>query len=142
MLNLPGMIRIVFTLLLIGAGNSLFAQYLHYWDDHKRFNDDNKRYDNTRPANINTVPAKVTEQKVIYHHWPDRCPGLSSSIPVLKSYVPRELVLKLTEKYKGYLYAITSVKGAGNKREYKLKVCADGAIKYEYADETGDVIKK
>lgn len=129
------MVKIIFFLLLIGTGNSLSAQYLHYWDDSKKNN-------YPQPANTNPQPAKPAEQKVIYHDWPDLCPGLSGAIPVLKSYVPKDIVLILTEKFKGHLYSIISNKGADNKLQYKLKVCADGQIKYEYADEAGNLITK
>ena len=76
----------------------------------------------------------------VYHKWPDRCPGLSGAVPVLTNYVPRELVPKLTEMFKGHLYSITSVKVPGNKFNYKMRVCENGEIKFEYANENGDLI--
>jgi hypothetical protein len=121
------MFRIFFTMLLIVTGNTLFAQYIHYSDD---------RHIKANPT------AKPLQEKVVYHEWPDRCPGLSGSIPVLTNYVPAELVPKLTEIYKGHLYSISSIKVANNKVEYKLKVCVNGEIKFEYADETGNIITK
>lgn len=84
---------------------------------------------------INTCPTQV-----VYHKWPDKCPGLSGATPVLLNYIPKEIVLKLTEIYKGYLFSISSNKIAGNKVEYKLKVCEHGAIKFEYADANGNII--
>ncbi|HWH63608.1 MAG TPA: hypothetical protein VNS50_10055 [Ginsengibacter sp.] len=78
----------------------------------------------------------------VYHKWPDRCPGLSGAVPVLTNYVPKEIVPKLTEIYKGHLYSITTVKVANGKVEYKMKVCENGEIKFEYADENGDLISR
>lgn len=128
MFNLPGMKKIFLVMLLIAAGNALSAQYLHYSDDSKRIN--------------NNKAAKPVKDIVAYHNWPDLCPGLSGSIPVLTNYVPAELVLKLTEIYKGHLYSITSMKVGNDKIEYKLKICVKGEIKFEYADETGKIITK
>lgn len=129
MFNLPGMKKIILVMLLIIAGNGLFAQYLHYSDDSKRINN-------------NSESAKPVKDTVVYHNWPDLCPGLSGSIPVLTNYVPAELVLKLTEIYKGHLYSITSMKAGNDQLEYKLKICVKGEIKFEYADGTGKIITK
>ncbi|MEO8414704.1 MAG: hypothetical protein ABI472_13645 [Ginsengibacter sp.] len=79
---------------------------------------------------------------VVYHKWPDRCPGLSGAIPVINNYVPEEMVLKLTEIYKGHLYSISSSKNANNKVQYKLKVCEEGVVKFKYADENGTILSK
>jgi hypothetical protein len=84
--------------------------------------------------------VNICPTNVVYHKWPDRCPGLSGSIPVVNNYIPPEMVLKLTEIYKGHLYSISSSRNAGNKMQYKLKVCENGVIKFEYADENGDII--
>ena len=86
--------------------------------------------------------VRLPADTIIYHEWPDKCPGLSGATPVLTNYVPKEMVLKLTEIYKGYLYSISSIKVANNKLEYKLKVCENGVIKFEYADENGNIISK
>lgn len=85
--------------------------------------------------------VRLPADTIIYHQWPDKCPGLSGATPVLTNYVPKEIVLKLTEIYKGHLYSISSIKVANNKLEYKLKVCENGEIKFEYANEHGDIIK-
>ncbi len=87
---------------------------------------------------INICPTVET----VYHKWPDRCPGLSGSIPVLINYIAPEMVLKLTEIYKGHLYSISSTKNARNKVRYKLKVCENGVIRYEYADENGTIMSQ
>ena len=121
------MIKIIPTILLIVTGNCLFAQHLHYSDKAK--------------TAINK-PSKPASDKVVYHEWPDRCPAISGSIPVLTNYVPGELVLKLTEIYKGHLYSITSLKADNDKPQYKLKICVKGEIKYDYADETGNIMTK
>jgi hypothetical protein len=86
--------------------------------------------------------VKSTMDKVVYHKWPDRCPGLSGAVPVLTNYIPKEIIPKLTEIYKGHLYSISSIKSANNKPEYKLKVCENGQIRFEYADENGNIITK
>jgi hypothetical protein len=125
--NLPAMIKILLAMLLIVTGNYSFAQHIQYSDKSKT------KTDNIKPAK----PAKV-----VYHDWPDRCPALSGSIPVLTNYVPEELVLKLTEIYKGHLYSISSLKAVNDKLQYKLKVCIKGELKFEYADETGTIITK
>ena len=83
---------------------------------------------------------KIIRPPIIFHQWPDLCPGLSGSIPVLNNYVPKEILLILKEKFKGHLYSISSYKGQGGKQEYKLKVCADGMIKYEYANAMGNIM--
>jgi len=84
---------------------------------------------------------RLAADTVIYHQWPDKCPGISGATPVVINYVPKEIVLKLTEIYKGHLYSISSIKVANNKSGYKLKVCENGEIKFEYADEHGEIIK-
>ena len=124
------MLRFFFATLFVILGNTLLAQYVHYPDN------SNKKNTESRP------PAAVTEEKVVYHDWPDRCPALSGSIPVLTNYVPPELIPKLTEFFKGHLYSITSIKVAANKMQYKLKVCENGEIKIKYADESGNLIKE
>lgn len=94
------------------------------------------------PVNkIETVP-KFIINSVAFHEWPDLCPGLAGSIPVLNNYVPKEILIILKEKFKGHLYSISSYKGEDNTQEYKLKVCANGMIKYEYASAKGNVISK
>lgn len=130
MFKLELMLKFFFATLFIISGNTLVAQYVHYPDN------SNKKNTESRP------PATVTEEKVVYHDWPDRCPALSGSIPVLANFVPQELIPKLTEFFKGHLYSITSIKVADNKIQYKLKVCENGEIKTEYADESGNLIKK
>jgi len=120
--------KIILAMFLFATGNGLFAQYLHYSDDSHKIK--------------NVKPTKPIRDTVAYHEWPDLCPGLSGSIPVLTNYVPNEMVLKLTEIYKGHLYSITSLKVENNKLEFKLKVCEKGEIKFEYADETGNIITK
>lgn len=122
------MIKIILASLLITTCNHLFAQYLHYSDNSNK--------------NKSIQPAKPVEDSVVYHKWPDRCPGMTGSIPVLTSYVPKEIVLKLTEIFKGHLYSISPEKIENNKLQYKLKVCADGEIKFEYANELGSLITK
>ena len=87
---------------------------------------------------VNVCPT----EKTVYHKWPDRCPGLTGAIPVLSNYIEPEMVLKLTEIYKGHLYSISSSKNAKNKVQYKLKVCENGVIKFEYADENGNIISR
>jgi hypothetical protein len=127
--NLTVMIKIILAMLLIVTGKCLFAQHIQYSDKAK--------------TTINNFkPAKPVMDSVVYHDWPDRCPAVSGSIPVLTNYVSRELVLKLTEIYKGHLYSITSLKADNDKLQYKLKVCLKGEIKFEYADETGNIITK
>ncbi len=84
--------------------------------------------------------VNICPTNVVYHKWPDRCPGLSGAVPVIMNYIPPEMILKLTEIYKGHLYSISAVKNAANKVRYKLKVCENGIIKYEYADENGNII--
>ena len=121
------MIKIILAMFLIVTGNCLFAQHLHYGDKRKT------RIDNIKP----TRPAK---DSVVYHDWPDRCPALSGSTPVLTNYVPEELVLKLTEIYEGHLYSITSQKADNDKPQYKLEVCVKGEMKLKYADETGTIV--
>lgn len=83
---------------------------------------------------------KIIRAPLIFHQWPDLCPGLSGAIPVLNNYVPKEILLILKEKFKGHLYSISSYKGQDGNQEYKLKVCADGMIKYEYANAMGNII--
>jgi hypothetical protein len=85
---------------------------------------------------------RLGPNKVVYHQWPDKCPGLSGAVPVLLNYIPKEMVLKLTEIFEGHLYSISSIKLAVNKIGYKLKVCEGGQIKYEYADEDGNIVTK
>lgn len=171
--------RISFTILLILAGNCLFAQYVHY-SDKRNINNNNQRsvaapkpaansvktvirdtvkivvHDTIRVVIRDTIKitardtvkiivhdtVRVATDKVVYHKWPDRCPGLSGAVPVLTNYVPKDIIPKITEIYKGHLYSITSIKAANNKLNYKLKVCENGEIKFEYADEKGDIIKK
>ena len=118
------MIKIIPGILLILTANCLSAQHLQYSDKTK----------------IRTKNIKTAKPTVVYHDWPDRCPAISGSIPVLTNYVSRELVLKLTEIYEGHLYSITSLKADNDKPQYKLKVCVKGEIKYDYADETGNII--
>ena len=86
--------------------------------------------------------VNVCPTETVYHKWPDRCPAVAGAIPVLRNYVPPQLVLKLTEIFKGYLYSISATKNANNKPEYELKVCENGFIKIEYADENGNIIAK
>ena len=119
--------KIILTMFIIVTGNCSFAQHLQYSDKTKLKTDFIKA---------------VKASKTVYHDWPDRCPGLSGSIPVLTNYVPRELVLKLTEIYKGHLYSITSEKADNYKLKYKLKICVKGETKYEYADDTGTIMTK
>lgn len=85
---------------------------------------------------------RLAPNKIVYHHWPDKCPGLSGAVPVLLNYIPKEMVLKITEIFEGHLYSISSIKLAGNKIGYKLKVCEGGQIQYEYADEDGNIVTK
>lgn len=92
------------------------------------------------PVNqVDPVP-KFVREPVIFHEWPDRCPALSGSLPVLNNYVPAEMVLIITEKFKGHLYSISSYHGPHNTIQYKLKVCSGGLIRYEYADHKGNII--
>ena len=162
--------RIVFAILLIVTGNFSFAQYVHYSDKTQRADAASKVVPNTvvrdtvriivrdtvRVIVRDTIKVvvrdtvkiviqdtvKSTPDKVVYHKWPDRCPGLSGAVPVLLNYIPKEMVPKLTEIYKGHLYSISSIKVSNNKLEYKLKVCENGQIRFEYADENGNIITK
>jgi hypothetical protein len=118
------MTRMHFTLILLMTGHCLFAQHLQY-RDHSR-----------PPAGI----KKKGADSVVYHKWPDHCPAESGSIPVLSNYVPKEMVLKLTEFYKGHLYSITSLKDAKGLTIFKLKVCIKGELKFVFADEAGNII--
>jgi hypothetical protein len=120
------MIKIIITILIIVTGKCAFAQHIGYSDK----------------TNLKTDLIKeVKAAKSIYHDWPDRCPGVAGSIPVLTNYVPMDIVQKLTEIYKGHLYSITSRKADKDKLQYKLQICVKGETKYEYADETGTIIK-
>ena len=122
------MIRILIAILLTITANCLFAQHIQYSDKRK-------------PAS-NNKPKSPPTDTIVYHQWPDRCPAISGSIPVLTNYVPSELVLKLTEIYKGHLYSITSLAAGNGKLQYKLQVCVKGELIFEYADENGIIKPK
>ena len=126
--NLPDMIKIILAILLSLTGNCLFGQHLQYRDNTKR------------PVMTRASPIKDTA--VVYHEWPDLCPGSTGTLPILTNYVPKELMLKLREIYKGHLYSITSLTAADGKRQYKLQVCVKGETKFDYADENGNIITK
>lgn len=96
----------------------------------------------TLPHNTVNVPPLIVREPMIFHDWPDKCPGLTGAVPVLNNYVPATIVLIVTEKFKGHLYSISTNKGPDNKPQYKLKVCEDGMIQYEYADYKGNIISK
>ena len=96
----------------------------------------------TLPFNHVVVPPMIVRAPMIFHDWPDKCPGLTGAMPVLINYVPAEIVLIVTEKFKGHLYSISTNKGPGNRPQYKLKVCEDGMIQYEYADYKGNIISE
>jgi hypothetical protein len=96
----------------------------------------------TLPVNKVALLPEIIREPVIFHDWPDQCPGLTGAVPVLINYVPAEIVLIVTEKFKGHLYSICTNKGPDDMPEYKLKVCEDGMIKYEYADYKGNIISK
>ena len=89
---------------------------------------------------VDNLIVPLIDSEVVYHTWPDLCPGRPGSIPVLTNYVPPKLVLKLTEIFEGHLYAITSIKVDNDIMNYQLKVCINGEIVYEQADEDGDLI--
>lgn len=129
------MVKIFFTLLLSAAANGLFAQYLHY-------SDDSKKRSETRSATKKAEPVKPADEKVVYHEWPYCCPGIPGSIPILITYVPGELVLKLREKYQGRLYSIAGIKVDSNTHKYKLRVCEGDDVIYAYADESGNIISE
>ncbi len=94
------------------------------------------------PVNQVAVAPKFDRPPMIFHEWPDKCPALSGSLPVLDNYVPAEIVIIITEKFKGHLYSISSYNGPDNQLQYKLKVCSGGMIKYEYADHKGNIISE
>lgn len=94
------------------------------------------------PFNTVSVPPMIVREPMIFHDWPDKCPGLTGAVPVLNNYVPATIVLIVTEKFKGHLYSISTTKGPDNQPQYKLKVCEDGMIQYEYADYKGNIIPK
>ncbi len=119
------MMKIIIALSFLFAWRNAAGQYVHYSDESKK----------NSPS-----PAKPANDSIVYHVWPDKCPGLTGSIPVLSSYVPHEMVLKLTEIYKGHLYSISPVKLANGKVQYKMKVCVKGEITFTYADENGHII--
>ncbi len=170
--------KLILSILFIVGTHSLFAQYLHYWDNSRprRYVQqaekpappvENKPVEVKKPEvkevplpltppvkiepisliastnvpfNTVTGPPKFDRPPMIFHDWPDKCPGLTGAVPVLLNYVPAEIVLMVTEKYKGHLYSITTNKGADNKPEYKLKVCKNGMIRYEYANYKGEIM--
>ena len=96
----------------------------------------------TLPFNHVSIPPMIVREPMIFHDWPDECPGLTGAVPVLINYVPAEIILIVTEKFKGHLYSISTNKGPGNRPQYKLKVCEDGMIQYEFADYKGNIITK
>lgn len=143
------MLKVTLSILLTLTVNNLFSQYLHYADESVKSR--RNRVERSVPkAHKNPVIIKAKEAPAnsslsndtatIYHKWPDLCPGLPASIPVLLTYVPKEIVLKLTEFFKGHLYSIGNYKVDQNKGHYKLKVCEAGSIAYKYADERGNLI--
>lgn len=94
----------------------------------------------TLPVDKVNNPPEIIREPVIFHDWPDKCPGLTGAVPVLINYVPPEIVLIVTEQFEGHLYSISTNKGPDNLSRYKLKVCEDGMIKYKYADFKGNII--
>jgi hypothetical protein len=125
--------KIFLTLLFTSVANGLIAQYLHY-------SDNSKKYSEGRTINKEAEPGKPGEEKVVYHEWPYCCPGIAGSIPILITYVPPELVLKLREKYQGRLYSIAGIKIDDKTHKYKLRICAGEEVEYAYADEEGNII--
>jgi hypothetical protein len=123
-----------FTLFFIGAANGVFAQYLHYSDNTKKYSESQNVHQKET--------AKPAEEKVVYHEWPYCCPGIAGSIPILITYVPGELVLKLREKYQGRLYSIAGIKVDDKTHKYKLRICAGEEVEYAYADEEGNIIRE
>ncbi len=91
---------------------------------------------------VNDLLVPIIDSEVVYHTWPDKCPGMAGSIPVLNNYVPPLMVLKLTEIYQGHLYAITTIKIDRDELQYELKVCVNGVIRYDFADEDGIIVAK
>lgn len=96
----------------------------------------------TVAANKVALLPEIIRKPVIFHDWPDKCPGLTGAVPVLMNYVPAEIVIIVSEKFKGHLYSISTNRGPHNRPQYKLKVCEDGMIQYEYADFKGNIIPK
>ncbi len=96
----------------------------------------------TVAANFVVIPILPMREPLVFHDWPDKCPGLSGAMPVLINYVPAEIVLIVTEKFKGHLYSISTNTGPDNRPQYKLKVCEDGMIQYKYANYKGDIISE
>jgi hypothetical protein len=128
--------KILLVLLLLVVANGVSAQYLYYKDHSKKQPD-------TRTVEKSTAPEtpKPKEEKVIYHDWPDCCPGMKGSIPILVTYVPHELVLKLKEKYQGHLYSIACMKVPTDRTAYKLRICDGNEVKYAFADEEGNLME-
>jgi hypothetical protein len=96
----------------------------------------------TLATNKITPLPEIVRKPVVFHDWPDKCPGLTGAVPVLINYVPAEIVIIVSEKFKGHLYSISTNKGPDNLPQYKLKVCEDGMIQYEYADYKGNIISE
>lgn len=122
------MLKIILAIIFATTGSSLFAQHVQYSGKKK-------------PAPAARSKSSGSDS-VVYHEWPDRCPAISGSIPVLTNYVPGELVLKLTEIFKGHLYSITSLAAGNGKLKYKLQVCVKGELVFEFADDNGVIISK
>jgi hypothetical protein len=94
------------------------------------------------PVATITIPPRIVRPPMIFHDWPDKCPALSGSLPVFNNYVPAEIALIVTEKFKGHLYSICSYQGPHKQLQYKLKICSGGMIRYEYADHKGNIISE
>ena len=126
--------KILLVLLLLVAANGVSAQYLYYKDH-------SKKHPDTRTVQKSAPAEKPKEEKVVYHDWPDCCPGMKGSIPILVTYVPHELVLKLKEKYQGHLYSIAGMKVPVDRTAYKLRICDGNDVKYAFADEEGNLME-
>ena len=129
---------LIFLTFLIPAFS--FAQYIHYTDNSIARNVVARNMPRrTEPV---LVPVKPSSNKGPEWFTGVDCPGRSASLPVLYSYVPPELVDKLSSRYKGHLFCITAIKSTINAAAYKLKVCATGEFKDIFIDSEGEVLEE
>ncbi len=104
----------------------LFSQHIGYRDESRK---------HESPSRSNPV-----KEKPAYINYKDMCPGRSAELPILNNYVPELVVKTLKQKYKGYLYSITSIKLAENLFKFKVSVCNEGITRIEFVDEAGLIV--
>lgn len=109
----------------------------------------NMNFEKTYPSATNTVwqqhgdwylATYAANGRYTHVYYDQRGNTYTLALPVIQTYVPDEIINKVSSMYNGKVYDITALKGANNQNIYQVRTLENGEMKSQWMGDDGNAI--